>query len=400
MSKHERYKEHCALASLGELPATDLGKLRRHLRACAACREVYTGFERINAALLTEITEDDETINRLEASTRAAVVEGIASVDQQEPVLHIPPLPQPQPQPWRFAWVTAGLTAAVVVSFALGVQYEFHHVGAEEAGRLTLRIPVPAAPATIPLPSIQSAEGNLRVALDNEHHSNTVLRGSLEQRGREYEEALTQNIALRERVAAQERELATARSQLGAKSIELKEAQDASASDKTTLVAAQYQLQELAERFNSEQSALQRERDLLAKGKEIRDIVGARNLHIVDVYDADPAGHTKRAFARAFYTEGKSLVFYAYDLPAQHGDAKLTYVAWGQKNGHKSSIRNLGILVNDDQGQKRWSLNLSDSKTLAEIDSVFITLEPAGDAGSPKGKRMLTAYLNDAVNHP
>jgi len=33
-------------------------------------------------------------------------------------------------------------------------------------------------------------------------------------------------------------------------------------------------------------------------------LVAARNLHIVDVYDADPSGKRQRAFGRVFYTEG------------------------------------------------------------------------------------------------
>jgi len=38
---------------------------------------------------------------------------------------------------------------------------------------------------------------------------------------------------------------------------------------------------------------------------------------------------------------------------------------------------------------------------LAEIDSVFITLERTDeDISQPKGKRLLTAYLGTQPNHP
>jgi hypothetical protein len=50
-------------------------------------------------------------------------------------------------------------------------------------------------------------------------------------------------------------------------------------------------------------------------GRNIRDIIGARNLHIVDVYDTGPEGHTKTSFARAFYTDGKSLIFFPTICP-------------------------------------------------------------------------------------
>ena len=120
------------------------------------------------------------------------------------------------------------------------------------------------------------------------------------------------------------------------------------------------------------------------------------------MYDTDAAGKTRKSFARAFYTEGKSLIFYAYDLPI-HGteDGKFVYAAWGERNGNKNKVQKLGILLNDDKGQKRWALNFSDPKVLNEIDSVFVTLERVDMSGAePKGKRMLTAYLDSQVNHP
>jgi hypothetical protein len=63
--------------------------------------------------------------------------------------------------------------------------------------------------------------------------------------------------------------------------------------------------------------------------------------------------------------------------------------------------KNLGALTKEDQAQKRWVLTITDPKVLAEIDSVFVTLEPTGQAGErPSGKRLLTAFLSTAANHP
>jgi len=59
----------------------------------------------------------------------------------------------------------------------------------------------------------------------------------------------------------------------------------------------------------------------LSAGRDIRDLISARNLHIIDVYDTDSHGKTTRAFGRVFFTEGKSLVFYAYDLSSGHSAA-------------------------------------------------------------------------------
>jgi hypothetical protein len=93
---------------------------------------------------------------------------------------------------------------------------------------------------------------------------------------------------------------------IAAKTAELKQTEERHASDTASQVAMRYQVQELSDKLNTQTEVLGQERALLASGREIRDIVGARNLHIIDVYDFDQTGRTKKAFARAFYTEGKS----------------------------------------------------------------------------------------------
>jgi len=45
--------------------------------------------------------------------------------------------------------------------------------------------------------------------------------------------------------------------------------------------------------------------------------MGARKLYIADVFDVDSGSRTKKPFGRVFYTQGKSLIFYAFDLDRQ-----------------------------------------------------------------------------------
>jgi hypothetical protein len=54
----------------------------------------------------------------------------------------------------------------------------------------------------------------------------------------------------------------------------------------------------------------------------------------------------------------------------------------------------------DDQKQNRWVLKFDDPRTLAEIDSVFVTVEPAGGSAKPTGNKLLYAYLLANPNHP
>src|SRR5260370_4895758 len=50
-----------------------------------------------------------------------------------------------------------------------------------------------------------------------------------------------------------------------------------------------------------------------AKG-QLRDLVTATHMHILDQYDADGGGHREASFCRLLYVAGNSLPFYAYDL--------------------------------------------------------------------------------------
>jgi len=139
----------------------------------------------------------------------------------------------------------------------------------------------------------------------------------------------------------------------------------------------------------------------LAKG-QLSDLVTARNLHIVDVYDADGGGRRKPSFGRVFYVEGKSLLFYAYDLQdTRQAKAKVVFHVWGGRAGTKEVTHSLGILRNQDAKQCLWTMTFDDPSVLAEINSVFVTAESASRRDlMPHGKKVLYAYLGNPPNHP
>jgi hypothetical protein len=154
-------------------------------------------------------------------------------------------------------------------------------------------------------------------------------------------------------------------------------------------------------RITDLEAQLERERQMKADPDEFTQLVAARNLHIVDVYDTASNGHRQRPFGRVFYVEGRSLVFYAYDLADEpRATAKVTFHVWGEKASLKSTTYNLGILKGDGEGQSRWVLTFDDPKVLNRINAVYVTAE-AGVEGArgPRGRRILYAFLGSA-NHP
>jgi hypothetical protein len=127
-------------------------------------------------------------------------------------------------------------------------------------------------------------------------------------------------------------------------------------------------------------------------------------LWIADVFDVDGSSQTRKPFGRIFFTQGKSLIFYAFDLDRQPGVREASaFQAWGQREtapGQKAQPVNLGILYVDSQSNRRWALRCDDPKQLAEIDTVFVTVEPHGGSNKPTGKTFLYALLRKEANHP
>lgn len=130
--------------------------------------------------------------------------------------------------------------------------------------------------------------------------------------------------------------------------------------------------------------------------------MAARNLHIVDVVDTHARGKTRPAFGRIFFTEGKALIFYAYDLnDARTEKANYQYKIWAKKEGPDKKIISLGMFYVDDKAQRRWVFKCEDPNILNEIDSVFVTLErPNSDSSRPRGQNLMYAYLRGQPNHP
>ena len=157
---------------------------------------------------------------------------------------------------------------------------------------------------------------------------------------------------------------------------------------------------DLTRLLQDREASLNQQDELLAHDRDIREVMGARNLYIAEVYDTDEKGATRKPYGRVFYTKEKSLIFYAYDLDQQQAKHAQTFQAWGRRGPDFKQALNLGIFYEDNASKKRWVLKLDDPKTLAQIDAVFVTVEPHGGSDKPSGKPLLFAYLRVNPNHP
>jgi len=160
------------------------------------------------------------------------------------------------------------------------------------------------------------------------------------------------------------------------------------------------QLREREQALDERDAEVAKNQELLEHDRDIRELMGARDLYMADVYDVSGHG-TEKTYGRIFYTKGKSLIFYAFDLNAHPGVQNASsFQAWGRRGPDRDEARSLGIFYEDNASKKRWVMKADDPKSLEDIDAVFVTVEPHGGSQHPSGKQLLFAYLGVSPNHP
>jgi hypothetical protein len=255
----------------------------------------------------------------------------------------------------------------------------------------------------------QVPDAHLREQLASARAELSALDAKIKAQAGELASASKAKDTLNSRVADIEREnagLLSDKAQLEGRITQLQEELEKYSSEKNTgdvaMALQETEIRELRKQVADQTEALGQQQEFAAKAGDVRELVVARNLHIIDVHDRDGDGKSQRAFGRIFYTEGKSLIFYAYDLAdPRKVDAKVSFYAWGEHLGAEKPIRSLGIFHNDDVSDGRWVLTFDNPHVLAQINSVFVTVESSRKTiREPGGRRVLFAFLGDKPNHP
>lgn len=235
--------------------------------------------------------------------------------------------------------------------------------------------------------ALEGQMGDLRAQIQS-------IQTSLDMRTRERDRAIIDRETLSLKLIASSNELVKLQQDIA-------EVQRSRSEDSHRMAMLQARATDLQNMLGDKSRDLEEAKDLLGNDRDIRDLMSARNLHIIDVHDTDFTGRTKKPFGRVFYTEGKSLIFYAYDLDKHSGPKRNeTFQAWGFREGNRERATKLGLFYLDNANQHSWVLKFDDPKALEAIDSVFVTIEPPGGSDRPSGKSLLFAYLTGTPNHP
>lgn len=425
--EHEKFKELCALAASGSLAPLEMSELRVHLEHCESCREAFAQYRILTTEGVPTLAEGylarSEGITwdasgareRLWTNLRA---EKQTSLEEKSPAPTVRQHGSPLKSKTR---VLAGLAAAA--GLLLAVAHGGYYLGARTHQPAAVKQTSAALDEQYQKLSEQKKAAEESLAVQEKRLAQlqaesaekeqalAKLRASLralEDRSSELMAASSQSEA-QLKVLAQERDELNAKLQATSQAYGNNQAELASLRserDKTSLRTAflESKIEDLTAKNRDQDRRLKDAEQYLTSDRDIRELMGARKLYIADVFDVDGSSRTQKPFGRVFYTQGKSLIFYAFDLDRQPGVVNAsTFQVWGQREapqGEPASPMNLGILYMDNETNRRWVMRFDDPRQLAEIDAVFVTVEPRGGSHKPTSKPFLYALLRNQANHP
>lgn len=416
LDDHQKFKELAALAQRGTISEIEQLELNNHLRVCRACRQVCDEYSLISAVampfLAAALDQDREAEKWDNGPSRDRLMARVQSIDDWDSPALTAEIKFPAGNS-TFRWGLAALAACVIVAVGGGMYW----MGARQQIVEHQSVPASSAPLITAekdgraelIAAQKERLSQLESALGTEQHEVLRLQEALQAAeshsavsavvDARTAEQLRDTSAQRNKLAEQLRDAEQSYQLLQAEFITLRADHEKTLLRTTSL---QTRVDELEASGRDQDRRLKDDEQYLSSDRDIRELMGARKLYIADVFDVDSGSRTRKPFGRVFYTQSKSLVFYAFDLDRQPGVKNASaFQVWGQRDAEEQNrATNLGILYMDSESNRRWVLKIDDPKQLAEIDAVFVTIEPRGGSQKPTGKPFLYALLRREANHP
>jgi hypothetical protein len=428
-SEHDKYKKLCALAAADNLAPLELAELHAHLRRCEQCHGVFRQYQTLTTQGIAILADGyaerrgqaswDDTPAFEQLLKRIQIAQQLTPEKNRRTVMPIP-LSILLRTPAR-SIATTLLAACLIFAVAFGS----YRVGMRSQSRSVSNFISVPMPGDNRLQEVSEEKEQAVETLAEQGRRMAQLQADGVQKEQELGKLKSALRAVEDRsnrlqatnsqseaqftVLSQERDSLTAQLQSMTQSYGSDKTELANLRlehDKTLIRTASLEakIAELAATNKDQERRLKDTDQYLSSDRDIRELMGARKLYIADVFDVDGSSRTQKPFGRVFYTQGKSLIFYAFDLDREPGVVNAsTFQVWGQREapqGQQGSPMNLGILYMDNESNRRWVMRFDDPKKLAEIDAVFVTVEPRGGSHKPTNKPFLYALLRNEANHP
>jgi len=425
---HKRFEELCALAVTGQITGEGKALLEEHARSCGECRgflldmgPMKDHLAPVVAGSRVQLIDPPEGI-RQRFLERAATA-GLNLHAEPPLVAGFPEMRTPNrasfgktlsavqesvgqwsPFNLRLAWSVAAASICVMAGYTLA-QWHFK----EDVSSAVNVAAVSQVQGTSPAASDATIVSRLEQQKKEAEDRLAAISEELARAHAEKLETTRELAALKQQVAAgaesqrqleeEKQKAQRAASLVDSLQSELETARKKQADLDIILTAQQNAAQDATSKLARLQAELERGGDATLAKSQAEEMISARNLHIVDVYDTQTNGKRQKSFGRVFYVEGRSLVFYAYDLPnPKHLNKDFAFHVWGETAGAKAATFRLGIMHPDDPAQQRWVLTFDDPKVLNRINAVYITTDPPAQS-SPHGRQLMYAFLG-SPNHP
>lgn len=404
MSDHSHFEELAALEASGFLSSDEQIELRNHVGDCADCLEAQEEFRLIRFGLPLTIGPVRQFIDKGRVRPDSGMRSRFLQRARLEGIVFSPEIEGPTRDRARRSVFFVAFAAALATIILMSVFYRTYSRSAslesmqaqqqiDQLKRENSTLTANLSRSSESLAANQREIQNLHTQLGNLATTAETLRHNSEQARGEAERSSSANTQLLGESRNNEKLLADAKDE-AARANQLRN------NDIASLVEQQSRITELSDKLRVASATLDLERQLTAAGKDVRELMAARQLHVIDVRDTDPNGNPGKAFGRVILTEGKSLTFYAFDLNENKGgDAKRSFQVWARADAGTNSAHSLGFLHVDAKAQGRWVLKVDDPELVKKLDSVYVTSEPANGSKQASGQKMLYAYLGNA-NHP
>jgi hypothetical protein len=422
---HDNFKQLAAWAASGLLTAGEWAEFTDHSQSCQECTEVYRQFLVLAhdgmSLLVAHYDNQEERGDWNDALVRGKLFDRIRSAGQQLPSGRAEQLQFALPASLvrrlssrMFPLVPAAALAVCLIAAVGFVGYGFgsrmKHDQTSTEDRLEALV-AEKQQTVDTLKELLNAQKQDVLRLEQERSLKALELTKLRARLRRVEELVNQAPAAG---GASDEELKSAKER-DALNIQLRDAEQSYADIQTEVASLrserdealiksaslESEIKEISAASRNQEQRLADDKQYLASDRDIRELMGARKLYIADVFDVDSRSRTRKPFGRVFYTQGKSLIFYAFDLDGQADVTNANaFQVWGRNVTDLAKPLNLGILYLDSEANRRWVLRFDDPKQLEEIDAVFVTVEPRGGSRKPTAKPFLYALLRKEANHP